>query len=117
MDKLRSLFGFGGAKEEEGTRETESGDTEKKRLFGLPERLEKMSLEKHKGEKDVVMQKLIKYLRAGDAYLARVFLTNESDKFNEYRKDGIPLIIEELYGGEGSPWFSVEAKLKKEKQL
>ena len=87
-------------------------DFEKHRLIELAGELDAIQTQKKGEHGDVVMQKLIQRLRDGDAHSARIFLSNEADKFSEYREDAIPLIIEKLYGGSGSPWFTVERKLK-----
>lgn len=82
------------------------------RLSELANDLEKIYLQKSGGKKDSAMERLIQYLRAGDAKKAKIFLSNEADKFTWYREDAVPLIIEKLYDGSGSPWFTVERKLK-----
>jgi hypothetical protein len=84
----------------------------KGQLAKLADKLEDMLEKKTSGQEDIVMQKLIRFLRIGDAYATKIFLGNESDKFTQYREDAIPLIIKELYGGSGSPWFTIERKLK-----
>jgi hypothetical protein len=38
------------------------------------------------------------------------------DKFDWYREDAVPMIIEKLYGGSGSPWFSIEKKIKQKQK-
>ena len=93
--------------------ENEPKDLQLEQLSELADELERIALEKTGGEVDVVMQKLIARLRARDAYAAKVFLSNESDKFTQYREDAVPLIIEKLYCGSGSPWFTIERKLNK----
>lgn len=86
--------------------------TERERLAMLADELDKIQREKTGGHGDVVMQKLIRCLQDGDVYAAKVFLASEMDKFDQYRKDAVPLIIERLYGGNGSPWVTIERKLK-----
>ncbi len=87
-------------------------EAEKKRLLELAEELDVIQQKKTNGQGNVIMQKLIRRLREGDAHSAKIFLSNESDKFSNYREDALPLIIEKLYGGSGSPWFSVERKMR-----
>ncbi len=92
----------------------DSGD--RKKLKSLADQLVRIANEKTQGKGDVVIDKLIKRLMAGDAESAKIFCNNEFDKFMAYREDALPLIIEELYGGSGSPWFSIERKLKQRSQ-
>ena len=91
-------------------------DIEKEKLNNLADQLERIANEKTQGKGDVVMDKLIKRLRAGSAESAKIFCNNEFDKFMAYREDALPLIAQHLYGGSGSPWFSVERKLKHKNQ-
>lgn len=93
-------------------KEQKLNDAEKERLLELADELDKIQQEKTGGKGDIVMQKLIRRLREGSAYAAKVFLGNEADKFSEYREDALPLIIEKLYGGSGSPWFTIERKMQ-----
>jgi hypothetical protein len=86
------------------------------RLSALADELDRIQMERTKGQGDVIMKKLIARLRAGDEYAAKVFIENEMDKFDQYRKDAAPKIIEILYGGSGSPWFSIERDMKKKQQ-
>ena len=79
-------------------------------LQELATKLEEIQNEKTAGKGDVVMQKLIRRLLEGGADAAKIFLANESDKFSSYRKDALPLIVANLYGGSGSPWPSLEKK-------
>ena len=90
-------------------------DIEKERLLSLADELDRIWQEKAGGTDDVLMKKLILFLRNGDARAAKIFLNNEFDKFTLYREDAIPLIIKELYGGRGSPCFIIERKLKTSK--
>lgn len=89
----------------------------KERLLELANELDAIQMQKTGGNGDAVMQKLIQRLRNGDGHSAKIFLGNEADKFSEYRKDAIPLIIEKLYGGTGSPWFTIERKMKSSQPL
>jgi hypothetical protein len=93
-------------------KEPSPNNEEKERLSELADELDRIQNEKTDGRGSVIMQKLIRLLRDGDAHMAKVFFNNEADKFNQYREDALPLIIEVLYGGSGSPWFSIERKLK-----
>ena len=92
-------------------KEPNINNSEKILLTELANELERIQRNKTGAQGDIIMQKLIKCLQAGDAYRAKVFLNNESDKFMQYRDDGIPLIIQKLYSGSGSPWFTIERKL------
>ena len=92
--------------------ELKPNNVEKEELLSLADELEKIQNKKTNGRGDIVMQKLIRFLRDGNAGLAKIFLGNEADKFAEYREDAVPLIIEKLYGGNGSPWFTVERTMK-----
>jgi len=87
-------------------------DSDIEKLNNLADQLERIAGEKTSGKGDVVMEKLIKRLRSGNAESAKTFCNNEFDKFMAYREDALPLIAQELYGGSGSPWFSIEKKLK-----
>ncbi len=87
-------------------------DMEKGRLANLADELDVIQLQKTKGRGDIIMGKLIARLRSGDEYAAKVFLANEADKFSIFRTDAIPLIIDKLYGGSGSPWITIERKMK-----
>lgn len=91
-------------------------DSESEKLNILADQLEKIMNEKTGGKGYVVMEKLIKRLRSGNAESAKIFCNNECDKFMAYREDALPLITQELYGGTDSPWFSVEKKLKQKSQ-
>ncbi|OGF62813.1 hypothetical protein A2662_02815 [Candidatus Giovannonibacteria bacterium RIFCSPHIGHO2_01_FULL_45_33] len=93
-------------------KEQNLNNSEKERLAELARELEVIHVQKTNGQSDVVMQKLIKRLRDGDAYSAKIFLSNEADKFTQYREDAVPVIIEKLYGGSGSPWFTLERKMR-----
>ena len=93
-------------------KEQNLNNTEKERLTELANELKAIQMQKTKGKGDVIMEKLIQRLIRGDEYSAKVFLSNEFDKFLEYREDAIPLIIEKLFGGSGSPWGYVERKMK-----
>ena len=90
--------------------------SESEKLSNLADQLEQIVNDKTQGKGDVVMEKLIKRLRTGNAELAKIFCNNEFDKFMAYREDALPLIAQELYGGTGSPWFSIEKKLKRKVQ-
>lgn len=93
----------------------DSGSNEK--LNNLADQLERIMNAKVKpGVKHVTMEKLIRLLRAGESESAKIFLSNESDKFSYFREDALPLIVKELYGGTGSPRFVLEKKLKRENQ-
>lgn len=95
-------------KQERGPDNAEEGE----RLKKLADELDVLQREKMGAQGDGIIQKLVQRLRNGDAYSAKVFCGNEVDKFTKYRKDGILLIIEKLYGGRGSPWFTVERELQ-----
>lgn len=85
---------------------------EQERLNKLADRLESIVRESTNGRGHVVMEKVIRRLRTDGAESAKVFLSNEADKFSDFRDNALPLIVQELYGGTGSPWFSIEKKLK-----
>lgn len=65
----------------------------------------------------IFLPKLIKALRDGNRYAAEVFIINESDKFRSYGNDFIVLLIQDFFGGSGSPWFATEKKLKEKPSL
>ena len=93
----------------------DAGSNEK--LNNLANQLERiMDAKARPGTKHIIMDKLIKRLRAGEAESAKIFLSNEFDKFMDFRDDALPLIVQELYEGTGSPWFSIERKLKQKSQ-
>ena len=89
---------------------------ENESLTGLADDLEKIMQKKTDGEGNWAMQKWIDILRVRNVYTAKVFLDNEMDKFDWYREDAVPMIIEKLYGGSGSPWFSIEKKIKQKQK-
>lgn len=91
-------------------REKGVNDTETRRLNELADELDALQRQKHGEQGDRSMQKLIALLRAGDIYAAKLLCGNEADKFTEYRGDGVLLIIDKLYGGSGSPWFTIERR-------
>ena len=84
-------------------------------LVALADKLDRLQQIKNQGKGDPILLKLIRLLRARDSQGAKIFCVNECDKFNSYRNDGLPLIIEKLYGGTGSPWSSIEKKLRPSK--
>jgi len=96
--------------------ESKSNIAEKEQLNKLADELDVLQQQKRGEQGDIIIQKLIQRLRSGDAYAAKVFCGNEADKFTAYRNDGIPLIIEKLYGGSGSPWFTVERQLQSQQR-
>ena len=85
-------------------------DAEKENLTELVDALEGL-----RQEGDVVMGKLIEYLRSGNVEQAKYFCRNQADKFTPYSEDGVPLIIEKLYGETGSPWAYTERKMREGK--
>lgn len=96
--------------------ELEKGkNLEQEKMMKLADELEVLQMRKTNGKGDKAMQRLIDCLRKGFIDAAKVYLTNEADKFNEYRGDALPLIIEKLYGGAGSPWSSIERKMAQHK--
>ncbi len=95
--------------EEEPQIHTEEGE----RLSALADELDLLCREKFGEEGHRVMKKLIDFLRSGNAEAAKILISNEADKFSDFREDGLPRIISELYGGSGSPWFTLERKPKR----
>ncbi|MFH1098997.1 MAG: hypothetical protein V1723_03700 [Candidatus Uhrbacteria bacterium] len=100
-------------------REPTPNNAEKKRLATLADELDRIQPEEtgNTGNvviHNVVIQKLIRHLRDGDACAAKTFLANQADKFTGYGGDAVAqrLIIEQLYGGNGSPWLVVERRMK-----
>jgi hypothetical protein len=83
-------------------------------LNQLADQLEDISRKKFPAG-DRMMSNLVMRLRTGDIAAVKIFCNNEADKFSAYREDAVPLIIETVFGGAGSPWSSVEARLKKQK--
>jgi hypothetical protein len=67
-----------------------------------------------RGGPDRIIDKLVAALRAGDRKGAIIFCNNEFDKFSQYRETILPLLVTELYGGSGSPWSSIERKMRSE---
>ena len=86
---------------------------EKEKLSNLADRLEEIS-KKLFPQGDVFIAKFTRRLREDGANSSKVFVSNEFDKFRVYGEDVLALIINELYGGSGSPWRSVEKKLNQD---
>ena len=84
---------------------------EKEKFSQLASQLEEVS-RKVFPQGDPFISKFTKRLREGDVHSAKIFLDNESDKFRSYGEDAIILIINTMYGGSGSPWMSIERKIK-----
>jgi hypothetical protein len=68
-------------------------------------------VEQMKVGEDRVIDNLVRALRK-DPEVAKILCNNETDKFSAYRETIVPLLIQKLYGGSGSPWPSVERKMK-----
>lgn len=98
------------------TKESMPSSIENERLNSLADDLSSLQREKQGDNNGGIVQKLIERLRSGDVYAAKLLCENEADKFAEYRNDGIPIIIDKLYGGNGSPWFMLERKLQQQKE-
>ena len=62
-------------------------------------------------EKGGPMQKLIDRLRKGSKEDAIACVRNEIfDKITDYEKDALPIIVEKLFDGSGSPWKNLEKR-------
>ena len=63
-----------------------------------------------KNDEDRVVDKLAGALQKGFVEAARTFCFTESDKFRQYSKTIVPILISELFPDGDSPWKSLESK-------
>lgn len=72
-------------------------------------RLEEISSQLYP-EGDRLMARFVAKLKSDGISGARVFVVNEYDKFRSYGEEALYLIIDNIFGGAGSPWKSLEQK-------